>query len=100
MLGCQILRLGADRFGGRAVKGNATLEKLAQQGAVVSQVSVDGAQITLTVPGAQLSGVVRDVLAALPVIDLTVEDPPLEEVMRELFRAQPKEARGDARAPT
>jgi len=48
------------------------------------------------VPGERLSGVVRDVLAALPVVDLTVEDPPLEEVMQELFRGQPKEARGDA----
>jgi len=44
---------------------------------------------------------VRDILAALPVVDLTVEDPPLEEVMRELFRGQPKaeEARADARRP-
>jgi ABC-2 type transport system ATP-binding protein len=67
-------------------------------------VSTEGNQLVLSVAAAQLSGVVRDVLAALPVVDLTVEDPPLEEVMRELFRAQgrdkPKdgEARGDARA--
>jgi ABC-2 type transport system ATP-binding protein len=27
------------------------------------------------------------ILAALPVSDLAVEDPPIEEVMRELFRA-------------
>ena len=32
--------------------------------------------------------VVRDALAALPMADLTIEDPPLEEVMRELFTAQ------------
>ncbi len=73
-----------------------TLDKLAQDGSVVS---ADGNQVVLSVPGARLSGVVRDVLAALPVVDLTVEDPPLEEVMRELFQSQPKEARGDARAP-
>ena len=64
-----------------------TLDKL---GAEVSQVSADGAQVVLTVPGERLSGVVRDVLAALQVVDLTVEDPPLEEVMQELFRGQPK----------
>jgi viologen exporter family transport system ATP-binding protein len=75
-----------------------TLEKLAVTGSQVSQVSVDGTQVILTVASAQLSGVVRDALAALPVVDLTVEDPPLEEVMRELFKGQPKEARGDARA--
>jgi ABC-2 type transport system ATP-binding protein len=71
-----------------------TLDKLA------TVVSAEGVQVVLSVPGAQLSGVVRDVLAALPVVDLTVEDPPLEEVMRELFRGQSKgqEARGDARA--
>jgi ABC-2 type transport system ATP-binding protein len=69
-----------------------TLEKLA------TVVSAEGTQVVLSVPGAQLATVVRDVLAALPVVDLTVEDPPLEEVMRELFRAQPKDAPGDARA--
>jgi len=39
----------------------------------------------LTVPAARLSEVLRDALATLPVLDLAVEDPPLEEVMRELF---------------
>jgi ABC-type uncharacterized transport system ATPase subunit len=29
--------------------------------------------------------VVRDVLGTLPVMDLTVEDPPLDDVMRDLF---------------
>jgi ABC-2 type transport system ATP-binding protein len=72
------------------------LDKLAPG---VSQVSADGAQVTLTVSSERLSGVVRDVLAALPVVDLTVEDPPLEEVMQELFRGQPREGRDDARRP-
>ena len=43
----------------------------------------------------------RDALAALPVVDLTIEEAPLEEVMRELFGAQAKataNARRDARA--
>jgi len=75
----------------------ATRESAEKLGTVVS---VDGAQVVLSVPGAQLSVAVRDALATLPVVDLTVEDPPLEEVMRELFRSQPRppeEAR-DARA--
>jgi ABC-2 type transport system ATP-binding protein len=79
----------------------AAREPLERLGTVVS---IDGNQAVLSVAAAQLSGAVRDVLAALPVVDLTVEDPPLEEVMRELFKAagrdRPKdgEARGDARA--
>ena len=36
-------------------------------------------------PRAQASAVVRDALATLPIVDLTIEEPPLEEVMRELF---------------
>jgi ABC-2 type transport system ATP-binding protein len=70
-----------------------TIEKVA---AAVSVVSVEGAQVVLSVPGAQLSGTVRDVLAALAVVDLTVEDPPLEEVMRELFRAAPQSKKNEA----
>jgi ABC-2 type transport system ATP-binding protein len=70
---------------------------------IATVVTADTAQAVLSVPGAQVSGVVRDALAALPVVDLTIEEPPLEEVMRELFLAQQpqKEARptdGDARA--
>jgi ABC-2 type transport system ATP-binding protein len=37
-------------------------------------------------------------LAQLPLVDLTVEDPPLEEVMRELF-AQSATARAEAAQP-
>jgi ABC-2 type transport system ATP-binding protein len=51
-------------------------------------VSADAAQAVLSVPASKLNVVVRDALAALPVVDLTIEDPPLEEVMRELFSAQ------------
>jgi ABC-2 type transport system ATP-binding protein len=51
-------------------------------------VSADAAQAVLSVAASKLNVVVRDALAALPVVDLTIEDPPLEEVMRELFSAQ------------
>jgi ABC-2 type transport system ATP-binding protein len=55
---------------------------LARLGKVVS---VDAAQAVLAVPAAQASAVVRDALATLPIVDLTIEEPPLEDVMRELF---------------
>ena len=50
-------------------------------------VSAAGAQAVIQVPAAEVSASVGRILAALPVADLTVEDPPLEEVMRELFRS-------------
>ena len=61
---------------------------LARLGTVVS---ADAAQAVLSVPAAQASAVVRDALAALPIVDLTIEEPPLEEVMRELFHAGGRE---------
>jgi len=70
----------------------ADLEKIA------AVVAADPAQAVFSVPGPKVSGVVRDALAALPVVDLTIEEPPLEEVMRELFLARQKDARDPARA--
>ncbi|HZL17713.1 MAG TPA: ATP-binding cassette domain-containing protein [Polyangia bacterium] len=75
----------------RAVE-RADLEKL---GTVVS---ADAAQAVLSVPHARLSAVVQAALAALPIVDLTIEEAPLEEVMRELFGAGDKEARTASRA--
>jgi ABC-2 type transport system ATP-binding protein len=45
------------------------------------------AQVVLTVPVARVSEVLRAALGSLSVLDLAVEDPPLEEVMRELFKS-------------
>jgi ABC-2 type transport system ATP-binding protein len=56
-------------------------------------VSASEAQAVVQVPAAEISVAVGRILAALPVSDLTVEDPPVEEVMRELFRAN-REAAG------
>jgi ABC-2 type transport system ATP-binding protein len=70
----------------------ADLEKLA------TVVSADAARAVLSVPHARLSAVVRDALAALPIVDLTVEEAPLEEVMRELFGDRGKGARKPSRA--
>ena len=58
---------------------------LARLGTVVS---ADAAQAVLSVPAAQASAVVRDALASLPIVDLAIEEPPLEEVMRELFHTR------------
>lgn len=65
---------------------HAALEAQLQKLATV--VTIDAAQVVLSVPPAKVNIVVRDALAALPMADLTIEDPPLEEVMRELFTAQ------------
>ena len=51
-------------------------------------VSADAGKVVLSVPAGKVNVVVRDALATLPVADLTIEDPPLEEVMREVFSAQ------------
>jgi len=55
---------------------------LTKLGSIVSQTD---AQAVLQVSQSELQGAVQRALAQLPVVDLTVEDPPLEEVMRELF---------------
>jgi ABC-2 type transport system ATP-binding protein len=59
------------------------LGRLARLGEVSSQT---GDQLILTVPMTRVNEVLRDALALLEVGDLAVEDPPLEEVMRELFK--------------
>jgi ABC-2 type transport system ATP-binding protein len=84
-----VLRLG------RPIDG-ADLEEL---GRVVSHTA---AEAVLQVPQDSVSGIVTRALSALPVNDLTVEDPPLEEVMSEFFartRAarRVEEAEGEAR---
>jgi len=46
----------------------------------------EGARIVLQVSDAKLKDVVAHLLATLPVTDLSVEDPPLEDVMRAMFK--------------
>ncbi|HSB21042.1 MAG TPA: ATP-binding cassette domain-containing protein [Anaeromyxobacteraceae bacterium] len=67
--------------------------ELARFGEVLS---TSGTQAVIRVSAAEVSGAVGRMLAALPVADLTVEDPPLEEVMSELFSASRKAAEGVA----
>ena len=75
----------------RAAGGNGPpfAAELARFGQVVSS---DADEATLQVPAEEVSGAVARILAALPIADLTVEDPPLEEVFAELFRAGRVEA--------
>ena len=50
-------------------------------------------QATLSVPAAQVTDAVRAALEQLPIADISVEDPPLEEIMRE-FLAGERPAKG------
>ena len=58
---------------------------LAAYGEVVSE--EDGA-VTLRVPRAETARVTGRILADLPVVDLTVEDPPIEEVIERVFAGE------------
>ncbi len=42
-------------------------------------------RVVLSVPASAVNDTVKQAFLALPVADLTIEDPPLEDVMRELF---------------
>ncbi len=55
-------------------------------GRVGKLVSHSDTEAVLAVPAERLNDALRDLLSALPARDLSVEDPPLEEVMREVFQ--------------
>jgi viologen exporter family transport system ATP-binding protein len=50
--------------------------------------SVDGPVAHLKVPREKAAAVTAALLAQLPVLDLTIEDPPIEDVITEVFRSQ------------
>ena len=79
------------RGGGKTVKLKlrqaAAAAELARYG---HDVRVDGLSAELTVPRAEVSARAARLLAELDVADLTVEDPPIEAVMAELFGAGEK----------
>jgi ABC-2 type transport system ATP-binding protein len=68
------------RFGARLVDPNGTPRSLDQQPPAGS-----AQEARLQVSQARLSECIAALLAELPVLDLTVEDPPLEEVLSDLF---------------
>ena len=47
--------------------------------------SLDGATATLRVPRADTAAVAARLLADLPIADVSIEDPPVEEVVRAVF---------------
>jgi ABC-2 type transport system ATP-binding protein len=55
-------------------------------------ISFEETAAVVQVPAAEVSGAVSRALAALPVRDLSVADPPLEEVMQDLFAKGREEA--------
>ena len=75
--------------GGKTVKLQlrcpANRDQLAAYGEVVA---CDGLSAELTVPRAEVSARAAQLLSELDVADLTVEDPPIEAVMAELFGAK------------
>ena len=48
-------------------------------------VSSEDGRVTLRVPKSETAGVTERLLADLPVVDLTVEEPPIEEVIEQVF---------------
>ena len=48
-------------------------------------VSNDATQAVVQIKKEQLQDVLRKAVATLPIADLSLEDPPLEDVMRDLF---------------
>jgi ABC-2 type transport system ATP-binding protein len=63
-----------------------------KEGCFGEVVSVDDHSLVLQTKREAVAETVSRALASLPVNDLTVEDPPLEEVMRELFTRETREA--------
>ncbi len=67
---------------------------LRKYGEVVSQ---DGTRFTLRVPKAETAQVTARILADLPVDDLNVEDPPIEDVIEQVFAEGKAEGKAESR---
>ena len=50
--------------------------------------STDGLRVTLRVPKAETSRATARLLTDLSVVDLTVEDPPIDDVIEKVFSSQ------------
>jgi ABC-2 type transport system ATP-binding protein len=74
-----------DKLVSFSLTGPVSPDQLSRMGTVVAH---EAARVVLRVPHDQLRDVVSHSLAHLPVADLTVEDPPLEDIMRQLFRGR------------
>jgi ABC-2 type transport system ATP-binding protein len=67
------------------LSGPVTPDQLERLGELVSH---DAGRVVVRVPQNRLRDVVSHSLASLPLVDLTVEDPPVEDIMRQLFRQE------------
>jgi ABC-2 type transport system ATP-binding protein len=87
-LSCLVEQFSAFKTVGVTLQTSAA--DLSRYGEVLSQ---DGSRFTLRVPKAQTAQVTARLLADLPVDDLNVEDPPIEDVIEQVFaQAIPQEA--------
>jgi len=50
----------------------------------------DADRVTLEVPKAETSRITAQLLTDLPISDLTVEDPPIEDVIEDVFAQGPE----------
>ncbi|MGV3720130.1 MAG: ABC transporter, partial [Actinomycetota bacterium] len=54
--------------------------------AIADVLECEGTKVKLRVPRAEASATVARLLSEIPVVDLTVEDPPIEEVIDQIFQ--------------
>ena len=59
----------------------------------------EDAKVTLRVPKGKASSAVARILKELPVVDLTVQDPPIEEIIDQVFQANEEIKEDPARPP-
>jgi ABC-2 type transport system ATP-binding protein len=87
-----VRRVNPDKLVTVKVSTPVAVADLERYGQIVEH---DDAQARVRVTQEKLNGAVAGMLAALPIVDLTVEEPPLEDVMRQLF-ATPRHEAGAA----
>jgi ABC-2 type transport system ATP-binding protein len=71
------------------VESPAEAEKAEKYAEVVRR---DGSKVTLKMPRGKTSTTVAKILSELAVIDLTVQDPPIEEIIEDVFKGAIEEA--------
>ncbi|MCW3050844.1 MAG: transporter related [Chthonomonadales bacterium] len=70
------------------VENEEAAAQVGQFGEVTEQ---DGLKVTLRLPRTETSAVVARLLQELPILDLTVADPPIEAVIEQVFQEAPKD---------
>ncbi len=80
-----VKKMHPDKLVSFSLTGPVDRERLERLGSLISH---EGSRAVLRVAHDRVREVVSHVLAELPAVDLGIEDPPLEEVMRQLFSAE------------